>query len=164
MLKNIVRVLVMSGALAVFIPLTQTVHAAGGGEGVDFRQEWIVGSWLGTLDNGEQVLMSCTLDGIAISSVQGEVKSTAPVLTTAHGAWTYVGGRQFALTRVGVLYDLQTGQYQGNGKIRELLTLDRSGDRLSGTAKVDVFAPDGTLLVSFTHTIALSRIKVERLD
>ena len=164
MLKNIVRVLVTSGVLAGLISPTQTLQAAGRGEGLDFRQEWIVGSWSGTLDNGEQVLMSCTLDGIAISSVQGEVKSTAPVLTTAHGVWAYVGGRQFALTRKAVLYDLQTGQYQGSGKIRELLTLDRSGDRLSGNAKVDVFAPDGTLLVSFSHTIVLTRIKVERLD
>ena len=95
MLKNIVRAMVMSGVIVVFAPATQTVQAAGGGQAFDFRQALIVGSWLGTIDNGEQILMSFNVDGVAFSSFQGEVKTTAPVLTAAHGAWTYVGGRQF---------------------------------------------------------------------
>jgi hypothetical protein len=35
---------------------------------------------------------------------------------------------------------------------------------MNGTVKVDVFAPDGSLVVSFPHTIQFTRIKVERLD
>ena len=164
MLKNIVRAMVMSGVIVVFAPATQTVQAAGGGQAFDFRQAWIVGSWLGTIDNGEQILMSFNVDGVAFSSFQGEVKTTAPVLTAAHGAWTYVGGRQFAFTTRGILYDIQTGVSQGSAKVRAVLTLDRSGDRMNCTVKVDVLAPDGSLVVSFPHTIQFTRIKVERLD
>ena len=44
-----------------------------------------------------------------------------------------------------------------------MLTLDKWGN-LSGDAKVDVFDPDGNLVVTFPHTILFTRITVEPLD
>ena len=35
---------------------------------------------------------------------------------------------------------------------------------MNGTANVDILAPDGTLVVTFTHDLRLTRIKVEPLD
>ena len=166
MVKRIVSVLLMSGAIVVLTTATQAAQVAEQGSVRDSHDERqsIVGSWTGTLDNGERIVISFTSDGIAFSSVQGEVKLTLPVLSPAHGAWTRVGGRLFALTQVGVVYDLQTGADQGAAKIRALLTLDAAGDHLSGDAKVDVFSPDGTLLVTFSHTLRFTRIQVEPFD
>jgi hypothetical protein len=108
--------------------------------------------------------MSFTSNGIAFSSVQGEVKLTMLVLTPAHGVWAHLGGRQFAFTSMGILYDIQTGGYQGAAKLRALVTLGKSGDQMNGTATVDVFAPDGTLVVTFLHTVRFTRIEVEPFD
>ena len=114
---------------------------------------------MGTIDNGERILMSFTSDGIALSTIQGEVKLTLPVLTPAHGAWTHLGGRRFALTLVGILYDIQTGSYQGAGKVRAFLTLHRSGDEMSATATVEIFSPDGTLVAAIPHTLRFTRMR-----
>ncbi len=107
--------------------------------------------------------MSFTSDGIALSSVQSEVKLTQPVLTPAHGVWTHLGRRQFAITSIGVLYDIQTGEYRGAAKLRALLTLEKAGN-LRGDAKVDVFDPNGNLVVSLSHALRFTRITVEPFD
>jgi hypothetical protein len=166
MVKKMFTVLLMTGAIAGFTPAAQASHGAerGGLRDSDQEQKSIVGSWMGTLENGERLLMSFTSDGINFSSVQGEVKLTGPVLTPAHGAWARVGRRQFAITNVVVLYDIQTGEYLGSGKLRAVVTLDKTGDRMSGTATIDIFAPDGTPAIAFSHTLRFTRIEVEPLD
>ncbi len=169
MVKQIFRVLLTSGVIVVFTTATQATQASQAAEQGTVRdshqeEKSIVGSWIGTLDNGERLLMSFTSDGIEGSSVQGAVKLTSPVLTPGHGVWAHLGGRQFAITDMVVLYDIQTGDYRGSGKLRALLTLGKGGDRMNGTAKIDIFAPDGTLAVSFLHTVSFTRIKLEPLD
>ena len=124
----------------------------------------IAGSWQGTVGDGNRVVASFTSDGIVHGSVQTEV-STIPelgVLTPTHGVWTYVGGRQFSVTSVGILYDINTGAYLGYLKIRVLLTLDGAGDQMSGTDNVQLFGPDDTLVDTFpSGTVHYARIKVE---
>ena len=111
MVKSFVRALLMSGMIATFAGATQAWPQAAGQDGLRDPQEQnsIVGSWIGTLDNGERLLISFTSDGIALSSVQAEVKLIGPVLTPAHGAWAQVGRREFTFTSFGVLYDIQAG-------------------------------------------------------
>src|SRR3954447_23555068 len=143
MLKKTLKVLLMGAAIVVFTTATQASPAAEQKE-LDQQERSIVGSWIGAFDNGERILMSFTSDGIVLSSVQGEVTLTNPVLTPGHGAWAQVGGRQFAFTDVTVFYDIQAGEYRGAGKLRGLLTLDKAGN-LSGNAKVEIFDPNGNL-------------------
>jgi hypothetical protein len=166
MMNKIFRLLLTSGVIVVFATATQASQAAEQGTVRDSHQEEksIVGSWIGTIDNGERVVMSFTSDGIEGSSVQGAVKLTSPVLTPGHGVWAPLGGRQFAITDVVILYDIHTGDYRGSGKLRATLTLARGGDRMNGRARIDIFAPDGTLAVSFLHTVSFTRIKIEPLD
>ena len=125
-------------------------------------QTAIVGSWMGTSGGGDKVLASFTADGIAFGSVQGQISLRFPSLTTPHGAWTYLGGRQFTSTSVGLLYELQTGKYQGFIKIRVLLMVSEDGDQVSGTDKVQIFDADGNLVNTFPEgAVHYTRIKVE---
>jgi hypothetical protein len=48
-------------------------------------------------------------------------------------------------TATRVRYDRQTGADQGSSKLRLLLTVSRSGDEMSGTVVLDVFAPTALL-------------------
>ena len=112
MVKRIFGVLLMSGVIAAFTPVTHAAQVAEQGSVRDSHDERqsIVGSWEGTIDDGARILMSFTSDGIT--------HLTLPVLTPAHGAWTHVGGRRFAVTAIGVRYDIQTGADQGSAKLR----------------------------------------------
>ena len=165
MVKRIFRVVLMSGVIAALTPATQAMQAAeqGGGEQ---DQQSIVGSWIGINETGERWLASFTSDGIALNSVQSEVSTTRPVgvLTPGHGVWAHRGHRQFAITEMAVFYDIQTGDFQAGGKLRGVLTLDRTGDALSGTVTADLVGPDGSLLFTLVHTLRFTRIKVEAVD
>jgi hypothetical protein len=144
MVKRIVSALLITG---VIVAAPAAADAAEGGKAAAAeRHQSIVGSWMATLDNGERLLFSFASDGIELSTVQSEVSLSQPVLTPGHGAWTHIGSRQFATTDVVILYDIQTGEYQGFGKLRALLTLDKAGDRMDGTATVEIFGTDGSLL------------------
>ena len=124
----------------------------------------IVGSWLGTSGEGNKLIQSYTSDGIMLGSAQGEV-STVPelgALTTGHGVWEYLGGRQFGVTAVGILYDINTGAYLGYLKARLVLTLNQGGDQMSGTDKVEIFDPDGNLVFAVPPgNTTFTRIKFE---
>ena len=132
------------------------------------QRKAITGSWFTTLGCGCKVLFSFTSDGIFLSSGQGDVQpagSPVPTGTTAYGAWTHLGGRQFAVTFLIIGYDVGTGEFRGTLKVRILLTLNEAGDQLTGTDKADIFDPEGHLVDSFTTgTMQGTRIKVEPLD
>jgi hypothetical protein len=165
MAKRMFGVLLMSGVMAVFTIATQAIQAAGQGE-VGQDQRSIVGSWMGINETGERWLTSFTSDGIVLNSLQSEVSLTRPVgvLTPAHGVWANLGHGQFAITEMAVFYDIQTGEFRFSGKLRGVLTLDKTGDELSGTVTADAFGPDGSLAFTLTHTLRYTRIKVEAVD
>jgi hypothetical protein len=165
MVKSMFRVLVMSGVIGVFTTATCAAQAADQRE-VGQDQKSIVGSWIGINETGERWLTSFTSDGIVLNSVQSEVSSTRPVgvLTPGHGVWMDLGHRQFAITEMAVFYDIQTGEFQAAGKLRGVLTLDKTGDSLSGSVTADLLGPDGNLLVTLVHTLRFVRIKVEAVD
>jgi hypothetical protein len=163
MLNKMVKVLLMSSVIAVFAPAPQSKAAEPPGALNSNQEHSIVGSWMGTFDNGERLLMSFTSDGIVLSSVQTEVSAINPVLTPGHGVWARLGKRQFAFTDIVILYDINTGEYRGAGKLRGVLTLDKAGN-LSGDNRVEIFDPNGVLMIARPHPFRLTRINVDPLD
>src|SRR5262245_44405362 len=165
MVKRILRVLLMSGVIAAFTTATHAMQPAepGGGEQ---DQKSIVGSWMGINETGERWLTSFTSDGIVLNTVQSEVSLTRPVgvLTPVHGVWAGQSDKQFAITEMAVFYDIQTGEYRAAGKLRGVLTLDKTGDALSGSVTVDLLGPDGNLVLTLVHTLRFTRIKVEAVN
>jgi hypothetical protein len=127
----------------------------------------IVGSWLGVSSEGNRLITSFHSDGIINGSVQTEV-STNPelgVLTPTRGVWEHLGGREFGATAVGLLYDIDSGEYLGHIKARVLVTLDDTGDRLTGTDSVEIFGPDGSLVFAVPPgPIEYVRIRAEPFE
>ena len=152
--------------LAPAVPDQATAGAPGAGMQVEpqgAKKAAIVGSWLGTSSEGNKVIISFTSDRLAIGSVQGGV-STIPefgVLTSAHGVWEHLGGQQFGYTAVSVNYDLNTGAYMGLLKARTVLTLNATGDQMSGTDKVEIFGPNGELVFAVSGNTTFMRIRYE---
>ncbi len=130
------------------------------------QKKAIVGSWLGISSEGNRILQSFTSDGVFLASVQGGV-STDPmfgVLTSGHGVWQHLGGRQFAATAISVNYDINTGAYLGYLKARLVLMLNKAGDQIQGTDKVEIFGSDGELVFAATGNTTFTRIKFESFD
>ncbi len=132
-------------------------------DNADPRKTAIVGSWLGTTGEGNKILLSLTGDGIVFSSVQGEV-STIPelgVLSPGHGVWKYLGARCFTVTEVGILYDINNGHLLGFLKATPVYKINRAGDELSGTDKVEITDPDGNVVFTAGGETHYKRIKAE---
>jgi hypothetical protein len=146
---------------AASVPVAETRAAS------KHKKTAVVGSWLGTSGEGNRLIASFHSDGIFTSSVQSEV-STIPelgVLTPGHGIWEHLGDRQFAVTTIGLLYDIDTGEYRGYLKARLLLTLDAAGDQMSGTDRVEIYGPDGSVVAGpFTGQAQYTRIEAEPFE
>ena len=123
----------------------------------------LVGSWIGTTGEGFTLLSTFNADGTMTNSVQGEV-STNPefgVLTPLHGVWQYLGGRRFGVTAIGAQYDINTGAYFGQLKVRIVMTVNKAGDRISAVDKVEIITPDGTTIPLGSHSTPYVRIAFE---
>ena len=63
----------------------------------------------------------------------------------AHGNWASTGQRHFASTASGSSYD-DAHHYTMQTKVRDILTLNKRGDELTGNFQTDLFLADGTPL------------------
>ncbi len=150
-------------------PAFQEAQALGQGGFLDTLAELlarqktaIVGSWLGISSEGNRILLTLNSDGTTVGSVQGGVSLYfMDVLTSGHGVWKHLGGRQFGYTSRSVLYDINTGAYKGYLKARLMLTLNEAGDQLTGEDKVEIFDPAGQVVFTATGTTTFTRIKFE---
>lgn len=170
-IRSVVSNWLMVGAMVMLALVSRAASAAEPAHDiaqssvVDFF-EWrtaLVGSWMGTTGDGLRLLSTFNADGTMTNSVQGEV-STNPelgVLTPLHGVWKYLGGRRFGVTAIGAQYDINTGAYLGMLKVRIVLTVNKAADQMSGTDKVEIVTPDGTIIEIGSHSTPYTRIKFE---
>ncbi len=128
------------------------------------------GSWMGVVTAGPggpppfRVLMNFTKDGGFTGSGDGDVGPTQSG-SPQYGVWERVGGansRRFAVTFFQLFYAPDSSP-TGLHKIRQTVILSRSGDTWQGPGKVDIFAPNGTLVFSGTATATATRIQSEPL-
>ncbi|MDQ3062511.1 MAG: hypothetical protein M3R14_06550 [Acidobacteriota bacterium] len=131
----------------------------------------LTGSWMGVVTAGPggpppfRVLVNFTADGGFTGSGDGDVGVTRSG-SPQYGVWERIGGRnsrRFALTFLQLYYSNSNSSSQGLGKIRQTIILSRSGDTWQGPGRVDIFAPDGTLVFSGTATATATRIQSEPL-
>ena len=126
------------------------------------------GSWMGVVTTAPggpppfRVLMNFTADGGFVGTGDGDnFVGGSP----QHGVWERIGGRnsrRFAVTFFQLFYAPDSSP-TGLHKIRQTVILSRSGDTWQGPGKVDIFAPNGTLVFSGTATATARRIQSEPL-
>lgn len=78
------------------------------------------------------------------------------------GVWKQLGRATYKLNHFALSWD-PTGQvFVGPANIREVVTVDRTGNSYEGTFVIDQFAEDGvTMLVHLTGTIDATRVTVD---
>ena len=125
------------------------------------------GSWIGVVTNTQggpppfRVLMNFTADGGFTGSGDGDNSVGSP----QYGVWERIGGRnsrKFAVTFLQLFYAPDSSS-RGSAKIRQTVILNSSGTEWQGPFKVEIFAPDGTLVFSGGGTATATRIRSEPL-
>ena len=82
-------------------------------------------------------------------------------LSPGYGQWQRTGNGEFAVTFTGVSYGPAGAGTTGSYKVRS--TIQFSGDTLHGPFLTEIFALNGTLLLSASGEVTLQRIGIEPL-
>lgn len=163
-------------ALAVVVALVATASAARttAVDDCDDNSPRLEGSWSGTatalIPPGlPQIrdLITFTRDGNVIESRSAFVPVTplGPLLATAgHGEWVRTGWRDYDVKFVFLLQrpPASNGAFVGTDTIRMRLTLDMSGDTLTGTITSELRNANGAVVFTANGTYNATRIRVER--
>ena len=148
--NGVVVSILVSGALFAFSAKTSSAG-----------EQTLTGAWNVTIVFDDPVLVGCTTPSLITKDggivAQGCDVSESP----GYGEWRRIGNHQFAATFVGVNYGAPGTGITGTYKVRGTLVV--SGDTFSGPFLTEIFAADGTLVVSVTGTVTGQRIGVEPL-
>lgn len=125
------------------------------------------GSWLYTVTATSASGLPSPVLGIETYAAGGGYTETdqlsfmpSSLATPGHGSWKRTGERTFLLTYLTLNHDTQ-GTFQGTSKIRQVATLNETGDTYRGSGNFDVYDVHGNVLVAGTFTIRATRIHVE---
>ncbi len=163
-------------ALAVVVALVATAGAArtAAVDDCDDNSTRLEGSWSGTATALVPVglpqirdLITFTRDGNVIESRSPFVPATpiGPLLETAgHGEWVRTGWRDYEVKFVFLIQrpPASDGAFVGTETVRMRLTLDRSGETLTGTLTSEIRSPNNLVLFTANGTYNATRIRVER--
>jgi len=156
-------------ALVIALFIGPSLMAAGGSlnanEGQDSGPS-LEGSWNVVVNQGTPAEFRTLITYDAGGGMVASAPLIQPPLhaSTVHGTWEKIGGRNFAVTFLVLLYD-PAGQFVATAKVRMTVSLNKAGDETDAVATtLDVFDPAGNLLPQFSvcgGTTHGTRIKVE---
>jgi hypothetical protein len=123
----------------------------------------LTGSWIAVVTTKTPegippltILATFTEDGGIVGS------APHPHVSAAHGAWSRVGNRRFALTAVYLRFD-DAGTFLGTTELRATLEVDRQATEGEATFEAQQRDSDGTVTDTFEGTAAARRIPVNPL-
>ena len=151
---TIASLVVIAAALAGW---TATGHA-------DARSgQSLAGAWNVKIEFDTPGVEGCTAPGLI--SADGGVIAAACSLTESpgYGQWVRTGNRTFEITFVGQEFDLATGAMNGTYKVRARVRLHEDLQQFSGPFVADIFALDGSLVISASGLVTADRVNVESL-
>jgi len=130
----------------------------------------LVGSWYVTLNSVTspapfKAMITFSEGGGVVGSAQGDILLTAPpgvppLATAVHGAWERTANREYLFTFRQIFYN-GDGSYAGGAKIRNAVTLDRTGNEMSGNLIVRYYDSNDEVVFTGTGTFTAVRIVAE---
>ena len=143
-------------ACGVLVVLGAPVSSANEG-----HQQTPTGAWNVTITFDNPTLVGCTAPGLFTKDGGVVAQGCDVSLSPGYGQWQRTGNGEFAVTFTGVSYGPPGTGTTGSYKVRS--TLQFSGDTLHGPFLTEIFALDGTLLLSASGEVTLQRIGIEPL-
>jgi hypothetical protein len=123
----------------------------------------LAGAWNVKIEFDTPGIEGCTAPGV--NSADGGVIAAGCSLAESpgYGQWVRTGNRTFEITFVGQGFDLETGAINSTYKVRARVRLREDLQQFSGPFVTDVFAPDGSVLISASGLVTADRVNVESL-
>jgi len=126
------------------------------------------GAWNVTIDFGG-LIPTCSAP--AVNMRDGGVVANACALNESpgYGQWVRTGNHEFAVTFVGLEYDLDgtmtgtPGASSGSYKVRASVRLSDNSNEFNGPFTTDIFDLNGNVIFTVSGTITGKRIEVEPL-
>jgi hypothetical protein len=125
------------------------------------HKQRLAGAWNVTINFDDPALVGCTTPGLFTKDGGVVAQGCDVSLSPGYGQWQRTGNGEFAVTFTGVSYGPPGTGTTGSYKVRS--TLQFSGDTLTGPFLTEIFALDGTLLLSASGEVTLQRIGIEPL-
>jgi hypothetical protein len=123
----------------------------------------LAGAWNVKIEFDTPGVEGCTAPGV--NSADGGVIAAGCSLAESpgYGQWVRTGNRTFEITFVGQGFDLATGAINSTYKVRARVRLHEDSQQFIGPFVTDVFAPDGSLLITASGLVTADRVNVESL-
>jgi hypothetical protein len=143
--------------IAAFVGWTVTGHADAA------SSQSLGGAWNVTIDFDTPGFEGCTAP--SLNTADGGVIAAACSLAESpgYGRWVRTGNRTFEITFVGQEFDLGTAAMNGTYKVRARVRLHEDLQQFSGPFVADIFALDGSLVISVSGLVTADRVTVESL-
>lgn len=166
------RVWIVSAAMALTTTMVGTASQNRAAEESERSRPAITGSWMVTVTPAGgspfSALETYGEGGALVANTQGGViMGPFPFpasYTTLHGQWTYQGGRTFSATMVQIGSDLNDGHVLLAIKVRQTVTLSKSGNAYRAVFKAEFSDPAGSVFFVLEGTSEARRIVVEPLN
>ena len=127
-------------------------------------EQSLTGAWNVNIDFGG-VIPACS--GPSLNTRDGGVVANpcAANESPGYGQWVRTGNREFAVTFVGLEYDLAApgGAANGTYKVRANVSLSNDSQQYSGPFQTDIFDLNGNVVLTVTGTVTAKRVVVEPL-
>ena len=159
MKTNLVKT-IRCGVLAAFVLATTapSLAVANDDEKRFNRRSWLVGTWdvqVTTRDCQTSAaqrtfpsILTYSADGTLIESTSGMPQAAK---TPGHGVWSHIRDNTYYIKFKSVRFDA-SGNLAGSTVISQILSLSNHGNAAESTGTVELFAPNGTLVVTVCST------------
>jgi hypothetical protein len=164
--KRLVRTLVLVG-LALVATAGAVSAAAGENANENRPARKLVGSWDVTVTFVDpppgspataKALATFMADGTTVESPN----APGTMRGSAHGVWTRIEPRLYAVTRVFFRFNPQTGAYLGTGKINATVRVAPDGETIAAASVSELRDPNGNVVASGIKATAVGqRLHVE---
>jgi hypothetical protein len=126
------------------------------------KHQRLEGSWIDTARSHDPGLFTFIEGGsvIATRSITVATPFGFELVSNGHGTWARTGNNEFSTTEI-FLRSSSNVEFTGLVKVNRKLELTDS-DQLTGTATIEIFDANGTLLFSFPLPVLMKRIALEQ--
>ena len=124
----------------------------------------LMGAWNVNIDFGG-VIPACSAPTLNTRDGGIVANPCAANESPGYGQWVRTGNGEFALTFVGLEYDLAApgGTANGTYKVRASVSLSNDSQEFSGPFQTDIFDLNGNLVLTVKGTVTAKRVVVEPL-
>ena len=137
--------------------------ATGFAQSTAWSGQSLEGAWNVTIESDTPGIDGCAAPAMITSDGGIIAAGCSLAVSPGYGQWVRTGNRRFAVTFVGQGFDPATGAINSMYKVRARVRLRQDLQQFSGPFVTDIFALDGSLILTASGTVTANRVTVEPL-